>query len=142
MAGSTGAGYTHFNKISGISGLYKGSAGAEILVSGNEGLITVSLGTANEFKSVKIPYQCTWTGYACYAVSAGTGRAITISLGSAGTEQGTTGAVGALGTNGQAVAITNSAGSTLAAGQLLGIALGTCATSQTDVTVILSLTKA
>ena len=152
-------GYTHHDKIVGVNGvftgakgsevkvadggvLYKGTSGSEVAITGNEGIITVSMATGSELRFARVPYQCTWTGYACYAVSAGTGRAVTITLGSAGAEQGTTGAVGALGTIGQTTVITNSAGSTLAAGQILGIALGTCATAQTDVTVVLALTKA
>lgn len=142
MAGTTGAGYVHFNKVSGINGVFKGKPGSEVQISGGEGVLNCNLWTAAELRYFRVPYQCTWTGYAVYAVSAGTGRAVTISLDSAGAEQGTTGAVGALGTSGTAVAITNSAGSTLAAGQILKVTLGTCATAQTDVAVTILLEKA
>lgn len=161
-------GYTHFNKVVGVEGIYVGAKGSEtaviassgtisgsnIIASGTvykgstinigsaEGMIVTSLWTANETQYFRVPYACTWTGYACYTVSAGTGRAVTVTLGSAGAEQGTTGAVGALGTQGAAVIITNSAGSTLAAGQVVKVTLGTCATSQTHVGVVLTLTKA
>jgi len=144
MAGSTGAGYTHFKKVSGIDGVYKGAAGSEVLISGNEGILTTTLWTANELQYFRIPYKSTWTGYACYAVSTGTGRAVAVTLGSAGAEQGTTGDVTPTQTTviGAAVAITNSAGSTLEAGQIVKVTLGTCATSQTNVGVVIALTKA
>jgi hypothetical protein len=137
-------GYTHFDKVSGVNGVAKGAPGSEILISGNEGIITTGLWTANETQYFRIPYKATWTGYAAYAVSTGTGRAVTVSLDSAGAEQGTTGDVTPTQTTviGAAVAITNSANSTLAAGQVIKVALGTCATSQTHVGVTLVLTKA
>ena len=71
------------------------------------------------------------TGWVSYGVSAGTGRATAVSTGSAGANLCATGAVAASGTVGAVVAmVASSGGNTVTKGQVLSVAMGSCATTQ------------
>lgn len=60
MAGSTGSGYTHFKKVSGVDGVYKGAAGSEISLSDGNQIFTANLagGTAADAAYIVVPYAC------------------------------------------------------------------------------------
>lgn len=142
MAGSTGAGYVHFNKVSGINGVYKGAAGSEVLISGREGVTDLSIAqatTAAVDTYMVAPYNASFSGYVVFSVSSGTGRVVTVNAGSAGAELGTTAVTGVTGTLGAVVALTGSANVT--AGQALRINLASCATAQVQVGVVINWTK-
>lgn len=47
MAGSTGAGITHFKKVSGINGVYTGAAGSEVRLDEEQGLVLFTFGSAS-----------------------------------------------------------------------------------------------
>lgn len=133
-------GYTHFDKVSGVNGLYKGAKGSEVLVTGSEGVITLNVALATTDASdqyLTVPYNASFSGYAAFGSSAGTGRAVVISQ--AGTEVGKTAVTGANGTVGAPIAITGSANIT--AGSLLKVAIASCATAQVSCGVTLILTK-
>jgi hypothetical protein len=159
MAGTSGAGYTHFKKVSGKEGLYtgaagseikvanggvlyKGTAGAEVAVTGSEGVISIAIAqatTAAVDVYLPAPYAASLSGYAVFSVSSGTGRVVTVNDGSAGAELGTTAITGVTGTIGAVIAFTGSANVT--AGQALRINLASCATAQVQVGLTLALTK-
>lgn len=87
MAGSTGAGYAHFNKLSGINGLYTGAAGSEIRQDNKNFVVTFSFGNASaaEIKMAILPYGGTLTNVYSAAINSAQSSTTTVLLGSAGT---------------------------------------------------------
>lgn len=136
------AGIAHFNKVSGINGVYKGANGSEVLISGSEGVMLINIAqatTATVDTYITAPYAASLSGYVALSVSAGTGRVVTVNAGSAGAELGTTAVTGVTGTIGAAVAFTGSAN--CSAGQVLRVNLASCATAQVQASLTLILTK-
>ena len=136
------AGITHFNKVSGNNGVYKGANGSEVLISGSEGVTTVNLAqatTATVDYYIVAPYAASMSGYVVLSVSAGTGRVVTVNAGSAGAELGTTAITGVTGTIGAVIAFTGSANVT--AGQSLRVNLASCATAQVQAALTIVWTK-
>jgi len=136
-------GYTHFSKPCGVDGLYVGAKGSErsVVTTGNipVTIMPVTTGAADVY--VVAPVAGTVTGYAAYSVSAGTGRAVTVTVGSAGAILLDTGAVAANGTIGVPVTMTNSSGTTtITAGGSIGVHIASCATAQVAVTCMLTIT--
>ena len=169
-------GYTHFDKVDGVNGLftgakgseqkiaaagilytgtagsevkvadngvlYKGTSGSEVAITGSEGLITLVYdsagGVGQTVPYFTAPYNASLAGYVNFSVSAGTGRQVTVTTLSGGAV-GTTAVIAANGTVGVPVAMTFSADLTAGSGYL--VAMTSCATAQTGVTVNLILTK-
>ena len=147
-------GYTHHDAISitGSGGIAVGSATAgETVIVTQGGVHQTSLGTsllgvvpvavtltgAGTTAYASAPIAGNVTGYANYAVSTGTGRAISVSTGSAGADLCATGAVGVQGLIGASVTMTaSSGGNTVTEGQVISVAMATCATAQTGRNVV------
>lgn len=156
-------GITHFNKVSGVNGVYVRSATAgeikvadadgiykavsgttTVNISGSEGVVShfwtlasTALGTAAYYTA---PYACNVAGYVNFTVSSGTGRVVAVAHGSAGdnalaTASGVTGSVGA------SVAMTASADTTFTAGEVMKFTVASCATAQGMVGLTVILTK-
>ena len=87
MAGSTGAGYTHFKKVAGIDGVYKGAAGSEVQLDNKNFVMTFAFNILSAAQSVcaVMPYGGTLTN--CYAAATNSAQSssTTVVLGSAGT---------------------------------------------------------
>lgn len=161
MAGPTGAGFTHFNKLSGKNGLYvgvagseikvadtssssyRGSAGSEYSVADKDEVITwiagsVSAGTVY----VVAPYSASVAGY---VVQGGAAPAVP------GTVTATVGSAGAIlltatpasaGIAGAVTAMSNTSGTTtIASGGSIKLDLGTSGTAYSQ-TVAIVLTRA
>ena len=134
-------GYTHFSKVVGVNGVFTGEKGSEVQITPttNVSLYPVTTGAATAFTVA--PVSGTISGYTCYSVAGGTGRAVTVTAGSAGAILLDTSAVAAQGTTGTPVVMSNSSGTTtVTAGNSLGIHLATCATAQVAVNVVLVFT--
>lgn len=85
MAGPTGAGYTHFNKVSGKNGVFTGVAGSEVRIDTGNEIFTITLNaaagsTAAHASYIAVPYNTRLVS--AYAVvnsgTTGTGGALTI----------------------------------------------------------------
>lgn len=146
-------GLTHFDGVSvGSSGLAVGtasagetvvitSAGAHQTTAGTEltGAVALSIdlvagSTAAVTYYTVAPIAGDVTGYAVWQVSAGTGRAVTVTVGSAGAELLQMSALGASGTIGAVSTLSNTSGTTaVTAGQAIKVALASCATAQVEV---------
>ena len=156
-------GYTHFDAISAKTGaIALGAKGSETVAISSAGVHQTAAGTellgvvpmtvmlypdavgdstAAMVTYCTAPIAGTVSGYVSYTVSAGTARAVTVLVGSAGAVLLETGAVGAQGTQGAVTTMTNSSGTTsVSAGQSLGVNLGACATAQPSVGVTLYFT--
>ena len=136
-------GFTHNDKICGVNGVYTGAKGSEVAIPTTSSLSIlikpVTTGAAAVYTVA--PISGTVSGYTCYGVAAGTGRAVTVTVGSAGAILLDTGAVAAQTTLGTPVAMTNSSGTTtIGAGESIGIHIATCATAQVNVTATLIFT--
>lgn len=87
MAGPTGAGYTHFNKVSGKNGVFTGVAGSEVRIDTGNEIFTVTLNaaagsTAAHGSYIAVPYNTRLVS--AYGVvnsgTVGTGASILINL--------------------------------------------------------------
>ena len=150
-------GYTRFSKPVGQTALYTGAKDSEVAICDSTGNLisasTLSLGTAVVnvgFQKVSLVYTYAQTagvladtgwvvspiagsvsGYACFGVSAGTARQITVTLGSAGAILLDTGVVTVTGTQGTAIAMTNTSGTTtVSAGQAMLVSIASATTAQ------------
>jgi hypothetical protein len=135
MAGPTGAGYTHFNKVSGINGVFKGAAGSEVRIDTGTLTTTVALAggsTAAEATYVAFPFDAKLVGgyVICNAGTVGTGATTLLQLtDTAGATYGTA-SLTATGTLGAEVAAFSSVvTTTISAGTGICIAKASCATA-------------
>lgn len=136
MAGSTGAGYTHFNKISGKNGVFVGAAGSEVRIDTGTQTFTVNLAgasTALEAAYVVIPYTSVLvSAYAAISSgTTGTGGAFTITLSdTAGAAQFGTASFASAGTAGSAtLTFGTMATAQISAGSVLAVVKASCATA-------------
>lgn len=136
------SGYTHFNKISGINGVYTGARGSEspIPTTGAVAVQVLLATTAAGDAYVVTPLAGVVTGYACFAVSAGTGRLVTVTDGA--TEVCKTAVTGANGTVGAPVTMTVKRTTATPIGTTLKVAVASCATAQVACTATLVITPA
>jgi len=135
-------GYTHFDKVCGVNGVFVGAKGSEVQM--NSGAIPLNIAAAST-AAVTIytvaPAAGTISGYAVFSVSAGTARSVTVTAGSAGAELLTTGTLGVTGTIGAVQTMSNTSGTTtVSAGDSLKVTLASCATAQVQVGVTLAIT--
>jgi len=135
MAGSTGAGFTHFNKVSGKSGVYQGVAGSEVRI--DTGTITATAvlagaSTAAEQAYIVFPYDVSLIGGYVVPCSGTVGTGATVALqltDSAGATYGTA-TLTAAGTSGaQVLAFSSVLTTTVTAGTALCVAKASCATA-------------
>ena len=144
-------GYTHHDSLSttGSGGFAVGSASAGetqvIWPSGNAkqtiqtNLWPVTTAAANTY--ITAPIAGTVAAFVNYSVSAGTGRAVTVVVGSAGAILMDTGAVAANATIGVPVVTTNSSGTTtIDADASIRVALESCGTAQVNVACTIVIT--
>lgn len=161
-------GYTHWDKIVGVTGVYTGAKDSEVkiadasglLYAGTSGTNVVADGsgvrqksythvfytgtsTAAQTSYIVAPFACTPSAVAVFGISAGTGRQVTIT-GQTGTGAILldTGAIGVTGTAGTAVAMTNSSGTTtVTANEIMAIAFASCATAQLPATCVVTFSR-
>lgn len=129
-------GYTHFDKVCGVNGLFTGAKGSEISVPVNSS-VNLSLAQATTAAAsyyIAAPIAGAVTGYVSFSVSSGTGRVVAVSDGSAGDNLCATAVTGVTGTIGAVVAMTaSSGGNTCTAGQSLKVTIASCGTAQVQV---------
>lgn len=139
-------GYTHFDKVDGVNGIYTGAKGSERKLADSDGVyngasgsevkyptsvsIAVPITAANTVNYVAAPIAGAVTGYVSWGVSTGTVHLVSVKAGSAGTELGTTGTVGVVALIGTVTAITPASPNIVTAGQALSVHCGSCATAQ------------
>jgi len=143
-------GSTHFDKVVGVNGLFTGAKGSEVGVADSSGLFQDYVFTAQSTTASTVyvvsPIAGSVAGYCASSVSAGTGRTLTVTVGSAGAVLLEAPAAGAYitsnGTIGIAVVMANTSGTTtISAGQSMSIAFASVGTAQTQTcTVIVSRT--
>jgi hypothetical protein len=136
-------GFTHFDKVCGVNGVYVGAKGSETGVfAGTSVLVNVTeASTAANTQYIVAPIAGAVTGYAALSVSAGTGRVVSVALGSAGDNLCATAVTGVTGTIGASVVMSaSSGGNTCTAGQALRVVLASCATAQVQVGVTVVFT--
>jgi len=141
-------GYTHFDKISAENGIAIGAKGSETVCVSSAGVVQTSAGTellgvvpvhveVNGTSTAALstytvaPIAGNVTGYVTWVTSAGTGRAVTVYVGSAGAELLQMTAVGNTGTLGAVSTLTNTSGTTaITKGASIRIGMASCATAQ------------
>lgn len=133
MAGPTGAGFTHFKKVSGKEGVYTGVAGSEVRIDTGNQTYTVTLNasagsTALHGAYIVVPYDVRLvSAYAQIASgTTGTGASIAINL---------TDTAGAALFGTASIASAATAGSTL-------VTFGTMSTATISATGVIAITQA
>lgn len=150
MAGSTGAGYTHFNKVSGKNGVFTGTAGNETRIDTGNEIFTVTLNasagsTALHASYIAVPYNTKLVS--AYGVvnsgTVGTGASIVINLtDTAGASLFGTASFTSAGTAGQEL-ITFGTMSTavISATGVIAVTQASCATAYGS-TIVITATRA
>lgn len=149
MAGSTGAGYTHFKKVSGINGVFTGAAGSEIRIDTGNQVFTVTLNaaagsTALHAAYIPLPYGVRLVSAQGTVASGtvGTGASIVINAtDTAGASLFGTASFTSAGTAGQETITFGTMGTaTLAAGSVIAITQASCATAYGS-TIVVAATR-
>jgi hypothetical protein len=131
-------GYTHHEKIVGVKGLYFGAKGSEVQapIATNVSISVATTAAGTQYTVA--PITGTVLGYAVFSVSAGTGRTVAVSSGSAGPNLAITAVTGVTGTIGATVVMAaSSGGNSVTAGDSILVTVASCATVQTAVTATL-----
>ena len=134
-------GYTHFDKVVGNNGIFVGSKGSETALTPSATVNVLAATTAAASQYIVAPIAGNVTGYVAFSVSAGTGRVVSVSDGSAGDNLCATAVTGVTGTVGAVITMSaSSGGNTCTAGQALKVALASCATAQVQAGVTVLFT--
>jgi hypothetical protein len=145
MAGPTGAGYVHFNKVSGKNGVYTGAAGSEVRIDEKQGLVVFTFGTASaaETQYGVCPISGTVVaGYGTLQV-ADINCVHTISHGSAGATIGavTSASPGVAGVGLTVTLVTVATALTVTAGEVLGcVRSTTTSTGASQISIVITKT--
>ena len=132
-------GYTHFNKVSGKNGVYRGAQGSEVSYPQSVS-IAVPITAANTTNYVAAPIAGAVSGYVSWGVSTGTNHAVLVREGSAGTTLAYSGTVGVVAVIGTVTALTVSSPNTVSAGQALSVYMDSCATAQALTMAVITFT--
>ena len=123
-------GQTHFDKVCGVNGVYRGAKGSEIGLGLGSIAVAVELTADNTTQYLAAPIAGALTGYVSWGVSTGTVHAVTVKAGSAGTTLAYTGTVGVVAVIGTVTALTASSPNTVGVGDSLSVNMADCATTQ------------